>query len=215
MESYGVQKSSDLAYNIICTKITSGEIPPGTKLTRREMAKLTGVSTIPVIEALHRLEDEGLVEAFPHYGSRVTPLDPMTIRDRYALREAVECEVARILAKRITPPQTQTILYLAETLDAIPRTEDKVAEFWDAHLKFHLTMADYTDCPSLVKTLRNINLFTLLRRTTNKELWRTDHIPADIHVKIVKAIMEKNPNAAEEAMRSHMYASKIITDEEI
>jgi DNA-binding GntR family transcriptional regulator len=210
-----VQKFSDLAYDVICQKITSGELIPGTKLSRRAMAKLTGVSIIPVIEALHRLEDEGLVESYPHYGSRVTLLDKRTIRDRFVMREAVECEVVRILAKRISPHQAQYLLSLAQTLDSIPRTAERAREFWEMHHQFHSTMAQYTECPSLLKALESINLFHLLQRAANKNLWRTDNIPPDIHLNIVQQIMQRNPEGAENAMRSHMYASGTISVESI
>jgi DNA-binding GntR family transcriptional regulator len=77
----------ETAYDIIAGKILSGELPPGEKLSIRAMAALTGVSMIPVIEALHRLEYEGLVESFPRWGSRVVELTPQTVRDRNSLRK--------------------------------------------------------------------------------------------------------------------------------
>ena len=53
----------DVAYDIIKDKILSGELKPGMKLSKRKMAEITGVSVIPVIEALNRLEADWLVES--------------------------------------------------------------------------------------------------------------------------------------------------------
>ena len=50
------QTASDIAYRIISQKILDGEFSPGMKLSRRKMAEVTGVSVIPVIEALKKLK---------------------------------------------------------------------------------------------------------------------------------------------------------------
>ena len=57
MAEENFQTASDVAYRIISQKILDGEFPPGMKLSRRKMAEATGVSVIPVIEALKRLEE--------------------------------------------------------------------------------------------------------------------------------------------------------------
>lgn len=57
--------AADVAYDIIKDKILSGELKPGMKLSKRKMARLAGVSVIPVIEALNRLEADWLVESKP------------------------------------------------------------------------------------------------------------------------------------------------------
>ena len=41
--------AADRAYQIISQKILDGEFQPGMKLSRRNMASVTGVSVIPVI----------------------------------------------------------------------------------------------------------------------------------------------------------------------
>ena len=46
--------------------------------------------TMPVKEALHRLESEGLVDIFPRRGTFVTILDATDIADGYGVRLALE-----------------------------------------------------------------------------------------------------------------------------
>src|SRR5512143_4178650 len=102
--------SAQRAYEIITEGILTNALKPGQKLTRKAMADLTGVSTISVMEALHMLEREGLVESRPHYGSQVIRMTPTVMKDRYELREAIECHVVRILSKSITPGQIDSAL---------------------------------------------------------------------------------------------------------
>lgn len=201
--------SGETAYDVIAAKILSGELPPGEKLSIRAMAALTGVSTIPVIEALHRLEYEGLVESFPRWGSRVVTLTPETIRDRNSLREAVECQAVRIVAEtELTKDEQNRLRFLAEELDALPRSAEPGNPFWKRHYEFHMQLVELTGCLSLEKALHNVNLFHLLQRNILAKQDIFSHIPGDLHLKIVQAILNKKPDEAEQAMRKHIRLSR-------
>ena len=205
-----VKTAADLAYEIICEKILAGKLPPGTKLSRRKMAELTGVSMIPVIEALHRLEEEGLVESFPYFGSQVIQLNQETIQDRYALREAVECQVVRILARHINGEQMHRLRFLGEELDDTSRNDHDV--YWDRHYGFHLALAQMTSRPSLERALHRINLFNLLQRSVRKKVLTATPIPTDLHMQIVDGIATGDSDEAERVMRDHIYFSGLIRE---
>src|SRR5450759_2917746 len=186
--------SGEAAYDAIAGRILSGELPPGEKLSIRAMAALTGVSTIPVIEALHRLEYEGLVESFPRWGSRVVALTPETIRDRNSLREAVECQAVRIVAEtELTKEEQNRLRYLAEELDVLPRSAEPGNPFWKRHYEFHMHLVALTACLSLEKALHNVILFHLLQRNTLAKEDIFASIPHDLHLKIVQAILDRKP----------------------
>ncbi len=210
MSTTALRTAAEMAYDIICRKIIGGEIPPGAKLSRRNMAKLTGVSIIPVIEALHRLEDEGLVESSPYNGSQVIQLTQETIADRYALREAVECQVARILAREMTPEQEDRLRRLAEELDNASRAPDDEDAFWDLHYRFHMALAKAAAKPSLEEALHRINLFQFLQRSVKTQKLSRQPIPRDLHRQIIDGIATRDPDAAEKAMRDHLYFSGLM-----
>jgi DNA-binding GntR family transcriptional regulator len=205
-----MKTAADMAYDIICAKILNGELAPGTKLSRRKMAKLTGVSMIPVIEALHRLENEGLVESFPYFGSQVIHLTDEVIQDRGSLREAVECEVARILALHITQEQAHQLRFLAAELDQTPRTQGEL--FWERHYRFHLTLSKMTGRPSLERALHRINLLNILERATSTQKLTGVPIPEDLHMRVVDGIMTRDADRAERIMRDHIHFSGLIRE---
>jgi DNA-binding GntR family transcriptional regulator len=206
----GAKTSAALAYEIISQGILQGDLPPGTKLSRRQMAKLTGVSIVPVIEALHRLEDEGLVESFPYFGSQVIQLNEATIRDRFALREAVECQVARIVAVQMTPEQENNFRFLASELDKTSRNDHDL--YWNRHYRFHLTLAHSTERPSLERALHRISLFHLLQRTVEKRVATKKAFPPNLHMQVVDGIATRSADIAEHVMRDHLYFSGIIKE---
>jgi DNA-binding GntR family transcriptional regulator len=195
------------AYEEIRNRILSGELSPGERLTIRAMADLTGVSTIPVVQALHQLESDGLIESFPQWGSRVIVLNRETTRDRYLLREAVECQVARILATHIAPDDAQQLGEMAEELDCLLAANPMDDAFWDLDRRFHQTMARYTDSRSLLRALEHISLFRLLQKTREQVAMQHIELPANLHRSLVKAILSGDPDAAERQMREHIRAS--------
>ena len=206
------KSSAELAYDLICRKILSGDLKPGQRLTRRDMATLTGVSIIPVIEALHRLEDEGLVESEPRLGSRVVLLTDDVIHDRLMLREAIECQIARILARSISGEQANHLKYLAETIDTTPRDEEYEEEFGERHFIFHKTLAEYSNCKSLIAGLRRISLFQIIHRQVTASRIYADSFPGNWHRRIIDAILTGDPNHAEQSIREHIQRSGIFRE---
>ncbi len=205
------KSSADTAYDIICEQILNGKLAPGQKLTRREMAKLTGVSIIPVIEALHRLEAKGLVESQPRWGSRVISLSPEVLRDRLFLREAVEVQIARILSKYLTEEQENQLVFAARQIDEYEETGVDQAIGWEANRNLHLKMAEFTGCQSLVDALHRSNLFFLVRGTVQPSPRDKRPFVKRSHTKLIKAILSKDPDAAEEAMRKHLFESRLLS----
>ncbi|EAU44744.1 GntR family transcriptional regulator, partial [Salipiger bermudensis] len=65
------QNSVDQATRLIREDILSGRIAPGDRLKTAELAKQLGFSTMPLREALRKLEGEGLVAIEPNRGATV------------------------------------------------------------------------------------------------------------------------------------------------
>jgi DNA-binding GntR family transcriptional regulator len=199
-------KSATLkAYEEIRNRILDNSLPAGSRITIRAMAELAGVSSIPAMQALYRLENEGLVESFPNWGSRVITLDAKTLRDRYLLREAVECQIARVLAPRLTPLQSSTLQATATKLDSL--LASKADEFWERDIDFHLTMAKFADSSSLLRALEHVNLFRLLHKAREQVAHQHIVLPRDLHRSLYHAIASGDPDRAEAQMREHIRVS--------
>jgi DNA-binding GntR family transcriptional regulator len=203
----GYTSAADHAYQVICDKILKGELKPGTKLTRRAMARLTGVSIIPVIEALHRLENEGLVESLPYYGANVIKMTPEAVRDRFSLRLAVECQVARMLSRVVDDEGAGQLLPLAEKLDARLAEAGGSEDAWEMHYDFHVGLARLTGCGSLVDALHRIHLFLLLEWKRIASV--TDELGSK-HTWMVEEIARGDPEVAEAAVRRHIASSGLL-----
>ena len=90
-------------YAGIRAQIISLALAPHATLVRTEIAETYGVSQSPIREAIHQLEQEGLVVSFPQSKTVVAGIDVEHARETQFLRMAIELEVAHTLAKRAKP----------------------------------------------------------------------------------------------------------------
>ena len=191
------------AYAVLKDRITSGQIPPGTNLARRRLSKELGVSAIPIMEALWRLEQDGLVESKPLYGARVRTLSADSIRDELTLREAIECHSARLCAENATEKQFQFLRKLARQMDEIELAGNfRSKEGVELHTKVHLTIAEFSGSRVLVKELERVGYRELMRLK-----WSNANVappPPNWHKDLVEACATKDPALAEEKMRMHV-----------
>jgi DNA-binding GntR family transcriptional regulator len=208
MDKSTFQTASEVAYEIIAKKIIDGEYKPGMKLSRRKMAEATGVSVIPVIEALKKLEENYLVESKPQWGSFVTTPTKERIIKMYEVREALECQIARILSKKITKEQIDRVMPIATYLDVTPYDETNKEKLRDEHMEFHLSLARFTGNEYLVQSLEKINLFWILCSALNARA-KSAKYPRYWHRKLIEDIISGDENRAENSMREHVRDSLI------
>ncbi len=204
------ERASDIAYRLIKQGIVEGKFTYGEKLSKRAMADYCGVSIIPVIDALNRLEGEGLVESHPYYGSRVIEISEERIADYYLMREAVETQAVRVLCYTIGLDELKALAEKALTLDRMVGKTHEGTEFDDLHYAFHLELVTQTKSHILIDALQKIHLFDILFRS-ERQYQRQEQVISDYsHRDVVDTIARRNAEEATRMMRKHIYRSNII-----
>ncbi len=198
------------AYNAIRRAILRGDLPIGSELSRRKLAAEINTSPIPIMEALQRLENEGLVESRPRVGTRVRVPTTQDIRERFILREALEAQSARMFSEKASGQEKREILRMARELDLFDRkivdspADDRGALIRDEnglHMRLHVRIAECTGCGALVNALE-LNQ-TLVFKWLLDMGHRLD-FPVSWHEQLIEAISVSDPDAAEAAMRRHV-----------
>lgn len=202
---------SDQAYIAIRERILHGDLTVGTELSRRSLADELRVSPVPVMEALQRLEHDGLVETRPRVGTRVRLPTPQDILDQFTLREALEVQSARMFSEKATVEQREELDGMAANLDDLDAQIEGVGDGdhrrqlilaeHRLHMRLHLRIAMCAGCAALTRAIE-----------TNQTLifkWLLDMIPrqrlpSKWHQKLISAISVSDPEAAESAMRAHI-----------
>jgi DNA-binding GntR family transcriptional regulator len=166
------------------------------------LSKRLGVSPIPVIEALHLLEQDGLVESEPMFGHRVRSVDVERVRGDHIMREAIECQAARLCALKASDEQLALLSRQAEHLDKALKSEQDASANSGEHLAFHLGIARVEGGDVLAKALEKLWFRRLMVITTINAATRG--VPPNWHGQLVKALATRDPDIAEKAMRQHV-----------
>jgi len=149
--------ASELAYHEIRNMLTRGELSPGQRLSQSRLARQFQCSPMPVVEAMRRLESEGLLEKQARKQARVRRLSLGDLEGLYLLREALETVIARLAALRITPEEAQKLQELARTYERAWETQDHEAE---ADVALHHHVAQCARCPLLESELGRLRFRT-------------------------------------------------------
>jgi len=156
-----------------------------------------------VRSALLRLEHEGLVEREPHRGARVrqiTELEAVEILQTRAVLEGLAARHAALKRSDDDAAELETIL--AEQRDALER-EDLLAAS-DVNARLHARIVELSDHHTMQRLVRG------LKSQTVRFQFRTILMPgrpsqsAREHAAIVAAIVARDGDEAERAMREHI-----------
>lgn len=145
----------ELAYNDIRRAIAQGRFAPGERIVVSSVAAASGVSRIPVMQALRRLETEGFVRITPHKDVVVSSPSPSEFRERFLLMATLEAFCLRHAAEKISPALLNELRVLQADLQAARRANDTTrASALDG--RFHLRMCEVADLPQTLQILRNL-----------------------------------------------------------
>lgn len=189
--------------------IFRGEMLPGEALREVALSDSLQVSRGTVREALHRLEDDGLVRIIPHKGAFVQGMKPCTAREVYTLRAVLEPYAVRLAMERDG--------YTRKDLDRFEKLGRRIGELEDrggstyeivkADVEFHRLICLRSRHRLLLKTMKSLQsmtrLFVFNNRLHRSEGYRDD--PS--HLEIALAIRQGSPERAANLLRLHIMQS--------
>lgn len=190
------------AYSIIRHRILRGELALGEVVSRRKIGAELGMSLLPVMEAMLRLEVEGLLESRPRAGTRVRIPTQEDVQGHFIVREALETQSARLFAQNATRSERASMQKLAARVDAA-YTADPVL-FVGLHQRFHHRIVECTHCPALLKTVENSQalwftwMCALVPRLPSHSIGGRDH------QELMEALIDGTQDEAAEKMKAHV-----------
>ena len=187
------------AYAWLLERIQNGTLHPGYLLNRRTVADALGVSVAPVLEAVVKLENEGLLETLPRKGTQVTLVTPARVRDQWILRLALECQAARMYCGAPLCRQLQPLRALARKLDKImSETRARYA----AEIAFHAKLVDLAESPLLSEEFQRVMRLELFIAT--HRMLKPGPPIVNQHQQLLEKLRTAKAGAAERVMRAHL-----------
>ncbi len=185
--------------------IAAGMFAPGSTFSLTELSEQLGMSSIPVREALVRLDAQGLVVLRPGKSAMVATLDATELRAIYRLRRMLEPSLAarscnRISADAFARLDALVAAYGDANLDADER--------WQVHRDLHLALltpaASEWDLRILEQLWHASARYTRLVYDTSPP--RDDEYArrANEHHVLVEAARSGSPREVREAVEEHL-----------
>lgn len=201
----------DLLVEQLRDAISKGELAGGQRLVEADLTETYQVSRGPVREAMRRLAAEGLVELHHHRGARVRHLSRTEVYALFEVREMLEGLSARLAAAHIGAGDDRRILTdLGEAMNQAVADGD-VSRYILLNSSFHNLLVRMSENPHLPQMLDHLH--TQAMRFQFRQLVDPESTEASNreHQRIIRAILDKDPDYAERAMRLHIQRSRDMT----
>jgi DNA-binding GntR family transcriptional regulator len=188
---------------MIKSRILSLELRPGQFLNEAAFCEMTGIGRMPVHQATHRLQAEGLIEVIPRKGL-VIRMD--SLHDVLALLEArlaIEPNVAALAAERISKEQCAELERLLKRSRGLA-DQSKRQAYGVIDRAFHGIIVEAAGNKILADTVRPLQqrseLFWQLRIMPEEGLEVTQRE----HEAVLSAILKHDAEGARKAMHAHL-----------
>ncbi len=203
------QSSKDKIYQSLRADIISHRLKPGQAIREDELADRFGISRTPVREILRKLEQEDLVKVIPNRGVFVSELTDKDIEEVLEIRLALETAAARSAATKLTDEHRKELKEIRKQLDSAVKLKDSVLSF-EADTRLHGMILQAAGNKRAHRIINNLmGQIHRIRFISGHKPGRIDTTVKE-HKEIVQALLNADPDKAEDAMRRHLNSTREI-----
>lgn len=216
MANLGIEHENldNKVYRELKSMILDQHLKPGSKIYQEKLAEDLGISRTPVVNALKRLEQEQLIAAIPRRGFFVRDFSKDEMIGIFELREVLEGLAARRAATRINEEQTRILKGFFKNVKVSDNLKS-IEKYADEDRRFHNFLIEIggDDLMSrMLETYRVITFSYLVGFPGGLVRPPGETLPE--HQAIIEAIVERDPDKAEQTIRLHFKRSreKLVKD---
>lgn len=195
----------DKAYAAIKDAILTLTLEPGTPVVESDLAERLGISKTPVRDALQELEREGFVARIPFTGTYVTDVTTTDIIEVFQLRAVLEGLAARLAAQLFTDAELDQLAGDLSAAEAALEQGDLVL-CSEKNRQLHHAIIDKAGNERLRLIIHNLDDHIRRFRVLSDQIRGQLDASVQEHRRILNALYEHDPAAAEEAMREHLFS---------
>lgn len=193
----------DVVFNTLRKAILTGQLKPGDRLMEVHLAKRLGVSRTPIREAIHKLEQEGLVTMIPRRGAEVARITERSLQDVLEVRRALDELSVELACERITAEQIGELTKACEQFEQATHSGDTAAVA-KADVAYHDIIVKAAGNRRLQQLVNNLAeqmyryRFVYLKDISQHEMLVKEH------QEILQYIRKRDKEGASQAARKHI-----------
>ncbi|WP_298577640.1 GntR family transcriptional regulator [uncultured Lawsonella sp.] len=188
--------------------VLSGDYGPGDQIPEAVLASEFGVSRTPIREVFKQLESEGLVQIRPRVGTFVYEPTKREIIELFQLKSSLEGLAASLFASR-APERELSVLEanVSKSANAVDHGDSET--YAKLVHEFHWTIVEGADNNKLYDMYELLMNQLVYHKLVLKTVSTRGRLIASNqeHERVLQAFVDKDPIAAEIAMREHVSAS--------
>jgi DNA-binding GntR family transcriptional regulator len=201
----------DQVVDAIRDGIKFGRFAPGQRLVEADLTEELGVSRGPLREALGRLATQGLLIIEPYRGAVVRRWTRDDIIELFAVREVLEGEAARSAAARINDGDHRSAFErVVEEIGGL-RQLDGLDGFLQENTLLHESIVSLSGNRMLAGLIDQLSTNAYRVQFRNIVVGGAAAQSMVDHDAVIRALLDGNPPAAEQAMRRHVRGSLQLT----
>lgn len=197
---------ADEVYRVLRDRIFTAALRPGEKIRPEAVAQELGVSRTPVVEAINRLAEQGLVVPQPHRGTFVSDLSLERVIALFDVRLLVEEFGARRGLARAMDADIARLRVLLDE-EAVLIHEDSVTDYlaWlRLNREFHQACVDLAGNPVLSEMHARLNIDIVMARAFHLATLRNSRDVHAEHRRILESYEHRDEAALLSAVRTHL-----------
>ena len=188
-------------YEILKSRILSGEFPGGMRLNPAAIGAELGVSRTPVREALQRLDVEGLVSIGLNRGAEVTRLTLDEVREVFKIRGALETLAAAEASRNLHDDALDEFEFLVRRME---RAQGDVREWISRHDAFHDRIYQFARMPRLSAEIERFRDAVQPYLRLYIDVYGQLEMPGVEHRALLEHIASGDPDRAADAVGRHI-----------
>ncbi|WP_313803208.1 GntR family transcriptional regulator [Sphingobium sp.] len=182
-------------YMTLRRALISGAILPGSRISSRSIASSLGISTMPVREALKRLESDGALKSSMKSAFIVPYPTPKEFEEILQIRLQLEVMLAREAVPRISEAQIDKVEWLQDRM-AQSKSWRQVLNY---NQQMHFTIYDAADMPYALAIVENIWVrsgpILQIMYDSQGSVSSFEH-----HYEIIEGLRKRDPDMVEKAV---------------
>lgn len=190
-------------YNELRNFLMSGGVPPGEKVTLRQLTSAFGTSLMPVREAVQRLVAEGALELLPNRAIRVPLMTKARVTEILRIRLALEGMAVEEAARIIRPETVDHLEALNNAFCDDMKTSENRGHQFGTNRDFHFTIYRAAEMPVLMGMIEKlwvqVGPFLHFSLGVRHREEGSKYAP-DCHNRLIQALRQRDGKAGCEAL---------------